>query len=243
MNEVLDGFLDWVAAVDPVLRTLLAGVFILLETSVLVGLIVPGDTVVLIASTGVENLVEYFSLVAVVVGGALGGSSIGFAIGRHFGPWLRRSRLGGWIGEHNWVRAEHFLDKRGGIAVFVSRFLPVFGSLTPLLVGMSHLRYRVFIAWLTPACIVWAFLYVSAGYGAADGYRELSERFSGAAWVFAGILGGFILLMYAVKRILDRYMHHHTKHLLAGQRGDERGEYDAQEQPAADDAAKTGRGD
>jgi membrane-associated protein len=216
VNEVLDGFLAWVAAVDPILRTALAGVFILLETSVLVGLIVPGDTVVLIASTGVENLVEYFSLVAVIVAGALAGSSIGFTIGRHFGPWLRRSRLGGWIGEHNWARAEHFLHKRGGIAVFVSRFLPVFGSLTPLLVGMSHLRYRVFIAWLAPACVLWAFLYVSAGYGAADGYRELSQRFSGAAWVFAGILGGFLLLMYAVKRVLDRYMHHQTKHLLTG---------------------------
>ncbi|MFN3707092.1 DedA family protein [Microcella sp.] len=241
MNDVLDGFLDWVTAVDPVLRTLIAGVFILLETSVLIGLIVPGDTVVLIASTGVENLVEYFSLVAVVVAGALGGSSIGFAIGRHFGPWLRRSRLGGWIGEHNWLRAEHFLDKRGGIAVFVSRFLPVFGSLTPLLVGMSHLRYRVFIAWLTPASVVWAFLYVSAGYGAADGYRELSERFSGAAWVFAGILGGFLVLMYAVKRVLDRYMHHQTKHLLVGRDRPDRANADGNGDESDGETA-TGRG-
>ena len=55
MNELLDDLLGYVQAVDPVLRTLLAGLFIFLETSVLVGLVVPGDTVVLVASTAVAT--------------------------------------------------------------------------------------------------------------------------------------------------------------------------------------------
>lgn len=62
MNELLDDLLGYVQAVDPVLRTLLAGLFIFLETSVLVGLVVPGDTVVLVASTAVDSPLGYFSL-------------------------------------------------------------------------------------------------------------------------------------------------------------------------------------
>ena len=55
MNDLLGGLLDTVESVDPVVRTLLAGLFIMLETSVLIGLVVPGDTVVLVASTAVDS--------------------------------------------------------------------------------------------------------------------------------------------------------------------------------------------
>lgn len=206
MNELLDDLLGYVQAVDPVLRTLLAGLFIFLETSVLVGLVVPGDTVVLVASTAVDSPLGYFSLVTIAIVGALGGASVGFAIGRFFGPRLRASRLGARIGEKNWRRAENFLDHRGGIAVFISRFLPVLHSLTPLVVGMSTLRYRTFMLWLAPACIIWAFAYVSVGSAAAEGYRSISGQLSSAAYFFVAAILGFWLLVYAVKRLLDRYV-------------------------------------
>lgn len=206
MNELLDDLLGFVQAVDPVLRTVLAGIFIFLETTILLGLIVPGDTVVLVASTAVDSPVEYFVLTATVIVGALGGASVGFAIGRFFGPKLRTSRLGARIGEKNWRRAENFLDHRGGIAVFVSRFLPVLHSLTPLVVGMSTLRYRVFMLWLTPACIIWAFAYVSVGSAAAEGYRAISDQLSFAAYLFVAAILGFWLLVFAIKTVLDRYV-------------------------------------
>jgi membrane protein DedA with SNARE-associated domain len=206
VNELLDDLLGYVQAVDPVLRTLLAGLFIFLETSVLIGLVVPGDTVVLVASTAVDSPLGYFSLVAIAIVGALGGASVGFAIGRFFGPRLRGSRLGNRIGEKNWQRAENFLDHRGGIAVFISRFLPVLHSLTPLVVGMSTLRYRTFMLWLAPACVIWSFAYVSVGSAAAEGYRSISDQLSFAAYFFVGAILGFWLLVYAVKRLLDRYV-------------------------------------
>ena len=57
MNELLDWVLSTVHSVDPVRRTSLAGLGMLLETSILVGLIVPGDSIVLVASTGVGSVV------------------------------------------------------------------------------------------------------------------------------------------------------------------------------------------
>ena len=51
MNDVLDWILMTVQSVDPIVRALLAAFGILLETSLLIGLIVPGDTIVLVAST------------------------------------------------------------------------------------------------------------------------------------------------------------------------------------------------
>ena len=204
MNELLTSILDAIADVDPVLRTVLAGIAILLETSVLIGLIVPGDTVVIVASTAVASPVEYIALVLAVIVGALCGESIGFALGRYFGPRIQRSRLGRRIGERNWVRAQTYLDRRGGIAVFLSRFLPVLHSLIPLTVGMSTMRYRTFMAWTIPACVIWSFGYVSVGAAAAGGYRELSGQLHFAGYIFVAVIAVFVALLVLGKKWLHR---------------------------------------
>jgi membrane-associated protein len=209
LNGALSWILDVVQLVDPLLRTLLAGFGILLETSVLVGLLVPGDTIVIVAATAVEGPVEYFSLALAVIVGALCGESIGFALGRFFGPRIRASRLGRRLGERNWIRAENYLDRRGGIAVFVSRFLPVLHSLIPITVGMSTMSYRKFIAWTAPACAIWSFAYVSVGSFAAGSFRDLLDRLHYAGYIFVGIVAFFILAAFVVKKLLERSEERH----------------------------------
>ena len=112
MNEVLDTILGFLQDMDPVVRTALAGLAIMLETSVLIGLVVPGDTVVIVSALGVQGTVEYLALAITVIVGALIGESIGFGIGRFFGPRLRASRLGDRIGQHRFDVADQFVDKR-----------------------------------------------------------------------------------------------------------------------------------
>ncbi|GAA2022420.1 hypothetical protein GCM10009819_01300 [Agromyces tropicus] len=209
MNELLDGILETVGNVDPVVRTLLAGLGILLETSVLVGLVVPGDTIVIVAATGVEGPVEFIALAIAVIVGALIGESIGFALGRWFGPKIQASRLGRRIGEHNWHRAQRYLARRGGPAVFISRFLPVLHSLVPLTVGMSDMSYRRFLAWTAPACVIWSFAYVGVGSAAAGGYRELSEHLHGAGYLFVGVIVLFLVLAWIGKKVLLRFEARH----------------------------------
>lgn len=204
MNDALLWVLDLVRSVDPVARTLLAGAGIFLETSLLVGLIVPGDTIVLVASTAVETPAQYAGLLVAVILGALGGESVGFALGRFFGPKIRDSRLGARIGVRNWQRAANYVDRRGGIAVFISRFLPVLHSLVPVTVGMSNMSYRRFIAWTTPACVLWAFAYVTFGSVAAVSYRELASSLHFAGYLFVGAIVLFVVVVFVVKKLLER---------------------------------------
>jgi membrane-associated protein len=202
VNEFLSWLLDAVQSVDPVARTVIAGVAILLETSVLIGLIVPGDTVVIVASTAVGGLVEGVILTVTVIVGALIGESIGFWLGRWLGPRIRFSRLGRRLGERNWERAELYLQRRGGPAIFLSRFLPVLHSLVPLTVGMSGFPYRRFLAWTAPACAVWATLYVSVAAAAAGTYRELADQLHWAGYVFVGVIVLFLALVWVAKRVI-----------------------------------------
>ena len=207
MNEILDAILGFIEDVPPVLRVVLTGIAIMLETSVLIGLIVPGDTIVLFSSTGVTTVLEFIFTVVAVVVGALLGSSFGFWIGRIFGPKLRGSWLGVRIGEDRWRKADRFVKKRGGIAVFISRFLPVFHSVVPLTAGMSVMRYRTFMSWLAPASIIWAFLYVSIGSGAAETYRGLKDTLDQAGWIFIAIFVISLLLLFIIKQLLNRFAH------------------------------------
>ncbi|MBX3104231.1 MAG: DedA family protein [Cryobacterium sp.] len=204
MNELLDWLLNLVQSVDPVARTLIAGLGIMCETSIFIGLIVPGDTIVLVASTGVSNWMQYLALVLAVIIGALCGESIGFALGKYFGPKIRQSKLGVRIGLDHWHRAENYLDRRGGIAVFVSRFLPVLHSLVPLVVGMSTMRYRKFIAWTLPACAIWAAAYSAVGWLAASTYRELSNQLHYAGYIFVAIILSFLLLVFLGRKFLTK---------------------------------------
>lgn len=204
MTELLSALIDGVRDLDPVLRTLIAGIGMLLETSVFVGLVVPGDTIALVAAVGVTGPAQFAWLVVALVLGALAGESLGFALGRWAGPRLRSSRAGRRLGERNWRIAEHYLGERGGVAVFLSRFLPVLHSLIPLTAGMAGMRYRAFLAWTASASLVWALLVVSLGAGAAAGFEQLAGRVKGAGLVFAGAALALALGLWAVKRAFLR---------------------------------------
>ncbi len=200
--------LGWILAnvqdVDPITRSLLAALGMFFETTILVGLLIPGDTIVLVASTGVDNPVQYGGMLVAVVGGSLAGESVGFLLGRWFGHRIRASKLGVRLGESNWVRAERYLARRGGLAVFASRFLPVLHSLVPLTVGMSEMRYRRFMKWTAPACVLWAAAYVTVGSLAAGGYRQLSAQLHWAGYLFGAAVIVFFVVMLLVRRALER---------------------------------------
>jgi len=210
VNEFLSWLLDTVQSVDPIVRTLVAGVAMMLETSVLIGLVVPGDTIVIVAATAVASPLEGVLLGIAVVIGALIGESIGYWLGKVLGPSIRRSRLGQRIGERNWIRSERYLERRGGPAIFLSRFLPVLHSLVPLTVGMTGYPFRRFLAWTAPACILWAAAYITVASLAAGTYRELADKLHFAGYIFVGVIVLFLVAAYAVKKVIQ---HRERAHL------------------------------
>ncbi len=202
--------LDLVQAIGPGWGALIAFAGVFLETTILLGIVVPGDTLVVAVATAVREPWQYVLLLVAVVVGTLAGQSVGFLLGRWIGPAIRASRLGRWIGEANWDRAAAFVDRRGPIAVFVSRFLPVLHALMPLTVGMSSMRYRRFILSALPAAIIWGFVYVSLGTFAASWFRANVDSLEWAGYAFAGIVVVFALVAWLVKRRLDRGAAHDT---------------------------------
>ena len=203
MNDILNWLIDTVQSVSPLLRNLLAGLAIMFETSLFVGLIIPGDTVVLVASTGVVDILDFFFLLGAVLLGSLIGETLGFFLGRLFGQRIRHSKLGQRLGEKNWELADRFVERRGGIAVAISRFLPVLHSLVPVVAGMTTMRYRVFISWTVAACAVWASAYVSVGYLARSAYEQIAGQLKWGGLAFVAIILVFMIIVHFGKQKLE----------------------------------------
>jgi membrane protein YqaA with SNARE-associated domain len=125
MLDLVAGVLDGLAGLHPGVLYLLAGLFTALETSVGVGLLVPGDGVVLLAGTTATTPHRFAALVTVTVLGSLAGESVGYLLGRRYGIRLRAGRQGRRLGEDRWVAAEAFLAGQGGRAVAAARFVAV----------------------------------------------------------------------------------------------------------------------
>jgi membrane protein DedA with SNARE-associated domain len=203
VNEFIDWLNTAVHTFDPFWRDVIAGFAILLETSVFVGLIIPGDTIVLAAGTMVRDWFDFSGLFIAVMLGSFAGESLGFYIGRIFGPRIRSSKLGLRIPEKVWHRADNFVESRGGIAIAMSRFLPVLHSVVPLTAGMTKMKYKTFIAWTAGACAVWTSMYLGIGWfahGATDALKQF--KFGGA--IFAGIIVVFLIIVTLAKKRLEK---------------------------------------
>jgi undecaprenyl-diphosphatase len=167
-----------------------------LECSAFLGLLVPGESLVLVggffASLG---LVDLKDLIVVVAIGAILGDSVGYELGRHLGrPWLIRygRRVG--IRAAHLDRAERFFARHGGKTVFIGRFIGFLRALAPFAAGSSRMPYRSFLMFNVLGAILWASSFVLLGYFFGQSW-QLAERWIGRA---SAIVGGTLLVLFAL---------------------------------------------
>ncbi|WP_157181277.1 DedA family protein [Actinopolymorpha alba] len=179
--------------------TLLA---VALETSLFIGLVIPGDLVLLVAGTTATTPGRFVAILLAGLVGSLLGESIGYALGRRFGGRLRSSRLGQRLGEHRWVKAAETLERLGGRAILVARFVPFVHAMLPVIAGTMRYPFGRFIRWCTVAGVGWSALY--AGAGALAGTQLDQIRGSLGLVGYAVVLGVGVLLAVKLVRLAVR---------------------------------------
>jgi membrane-associated protein len=172
------------------------------ETGAFIGLILPGETLILFAAAlAGRGALDPFLLAAAVVGGGAAGDSIGFALGHRYEHrpgaerMRRRIRSGGRVG-----RARDLLLRRGGPAVFVGRFIGFVRSFLPFTAGAIGMPYRRFLPYSAAASVVWGIGNVLAGYFLGSSAERLlrTAGTAGAAAVAAVAL--IALLLVRIRR-------------------------------------------
>lgn len=125
---------------------LIVGVFAFLETGAFVGLLVPGETAMIIggavAGLGVINL---YLLIAVAWLMAFLGDSFSFMLGRRLGRGfvLKHGPKVG-VTRKRFEGVEEYFDRHGGKTVLIGRFVGLVRALAPFVAGTSGMGYRAF---------------------------------------------------------------------------------------------------
>jgi membrane-associated protein len=207
MVEVIDGLLAALAGLPLWALAVAVAVVMALEASLLTGVIVPGDLVVLFAASTATTPTRWVVLWAAVAAGSVAGESVGYGIGRLFGQRVQASRIGRWLGPQRWARAGGFLQRRGARAVFAGRFLAAVHAVLPIVAGSVRMGYRRFLAAAVAGALAWSALYMVIGALAGASYRAVAEQLNQASGIVAGgligaaLFAGVVLLREGIMRL------------------------------------------
>ncbi len=168
------------------------------ETSAFFGVLMPGESLILVAGAlAARGDLDPVALAAVVVAAAVIGDSTGYALGR----WFER-RPGAERTRRRTARARGFLQRRGGPAVFAGRFVGFVRSFVPFAAGGAGLPYRRFLPYSAVAAVVWGVGTVAAGYYLGPSVEQLVRTVGvvGAAVLVGALLAAFFVVPAARRR-------------------------------------------
>ncbi|HTF54233.1 MAG TPA: bifunctional DedA family/phosphatase PAP2 family protein [Pseudonocardia sp.] len=168
-----------------------------LESAAFVGLVIPGETAMLLG--GVLAATSQVSLFGMIAGGVIGavlGDLAGYGLGRLAGPSVRSGRMGRWVGTDRWDRAERLLERRGGPAVFVGRWVGVLRAVVPAAAGAVNMPARKFMVWNAIGGVPWASTVIVLGYLAGSSWQRV-QHWLGAAALLVGV-GGAVAAVVAL---------------------------------------------
>lgn len=137
-----------------------------LESAVLLGVVLPGDSLLFTAGLLSANdlLVPLWVLLIAVPVAAIAGDQTGYWIGRKAGPAIFR-RPDSLIFKQAYVeKAHHFFETYGPRTVAMARFIPIVRTMAPIMAGVSRMRYRSFTIYNTCGDIVWGVGVTTLGF-------------------------------------------------------------------------------
>src|SRR6476469_6731105 len=163
------------------------------ETGLVVTPFLPGDSLLFaagaLAATGALDARLLFLLLA---GAAILGNMVNYSIGRFVGPRVFHAdtshRL---LNRQHLDRAHAFFERYGGMAIVLTRFVPIIRTFVPFVAGAGAMRYAAFALFNVVGGALWVGVCLGAGY-AFGNFPLVKNNFS---LVAIGIVGVSLLPM------------------------------------------------
>lgn len=190
--------IGWLQNAGPAVVWAVVLSFVFLECAVIVGLFLPGDSLlffagVILANHEAEASAWWLSLAALIV--AVIGNQVGYSIGHKTGTKFVARRGGKILSQENLDKARDFLDRRGFMAIIAARWIPWVRTFAPLIAGAAGMNSRRFMAATTVGAILWVPTLVLLGYYAAGlvssmPWVQTATVWIGVAFLIAGTVYG-----------------------------------------------------
>jgi membrane protein DedA with SNARE-associated domain/membrane-associated phospholipid phosphatase len=197
----------------------LVGVMAFLETGAFVGLVAPGETVVIaggvIAGQGEIDLIPLIGLVWVC---AILGDSTSFFIGRRLGRrFLERHGPRVKITHERLEQVESYFERHGGKTILIGRFIGLVRALAPFIAGSSGIPYRRFIQFSVVGTGLWSTVFCVLGYIFWRSFDQVAHIAGQAIFGFGltvAVIVGIVVAYRRRRRIRDWLLEHERHPLL-----------------------------
>jgi membrane protein DedA with SNARE-associated domain/membrane-associated phospholipid phosphatase len=180
----------------------LVAVSAFLETGAFVGLIAPGETIVI--SGGViagQGEIDLFPLIAIVWSCAVLGDTTSFFVGRRLGrQFLEKHGPRVKITHERLEQVDGYFDRHGGKTILIGRFIGLVRAIAPFIAGSSGLPYRRFIPYSIVGCGAWATLFCVLGYIFWRSFDRVEHLVGQALFGFAVTVGVILAVVTAYRR-------------------------------------------
>jgi membrane protein DedA with SNARE-associated domain/membrane-associated phospholipid phosphatase len=182
---------------------LLVGFFAFAETGAFIGLVVPGETTMLLGgAVAGQGAINLYLLLGIAWFSAWAGDTTSFFIGRRLGRdfVLRHGpRVG--ITKERFEQVEDYFARHGGKTIFIGRWVSLVRALAPFIAGSSGMRYRGFLPYSVLGTGLWATAHILIGYFFSRSI-DSAAKYAGRG-VF--ILGTFIVVTVGAVYLFRRF--------------------------------------
>ncbi len=194
---------------ESIVQTLgLIGIFAIVfaESGLLIGFFLPGDSLLFTAGMVAGGAFSKqmpnvdFNIYVLCIGvfiAAVVGDQVGYVFGRKVGPSIFKRPDSRLFKHENVEKAQGFFDSHGPKAIVLARFIPVVRTFTPVIAGVSHMNYSLFLRYNLIGGFIWGVGVTLLGYF-FGGFQIVQDNFEIA--ILAVVAISFLPILIEVVR-------------------------------------------
>ena len=152
-------------------------VFIFIETALLVGFFLPGDS--LLIAAGLYSALGQLNLGLVIIIASIAavtGDTVAYYIGKKGGRKLFKRKESIFFSPDHLKRAETFFEKHGPVTVLIARPIAFLRTFAPVVAGMGNMHYRKFLAYNIVGGVIWVVAFTMFGWVVATYLSNVIDK-------------------------------------------------------------------
>jgi len=175
---------------------------VMLECSAMLGVIIPGETLLLIASFyAAQGSLSITTVIIIAFVGAVIGDNIGYYIGAHGG---RRFLLK--YGKYFFVRRKRlravdaYFKEHGGKTIFIARFTSFLRALAAITAGSTKMPYKQFFLYDFAGAILWSIVISLLGFFLGGNWPLLKKVLRNMGLAAFAVIAFLMIAVYFINR-------------------------------------------
>lgn len=135
------------------------------ETGLLIGVFLPGDSLLVTAGLlSARGYLDIYRLAPVLTLAAICGNSLGYFIGHATGPRVFNRENSLFFNKKHAIRAHEFYEKYGRKTIVLAQFMPIIRTFSPVIAGVAGMKFRQFIRYNVLGAFAWVWSMLGIGF-------------------------------------------------------------------------------